>query len=317
MRALSLAGAGGAGVAAALSGLTLTSSQRAEAAERVVSDMGKLPHRQLGSQLGGMKISPVCMSYDWPRDLYAPALAAGINFVHKAGYWKELPEEFKSLPRESFYTDITVDSTPNRPDDYDGAYNQVVESLDKTGLKYFDIFRAHYGWHSVDAFKNKTGTYRAFERLHREGKVKYFGVSQHGDPSGRDYPRYPDIIQTQIDSGIIHSYQVFFSFEYPADITAIFDKASKSGIGMTAMKVVAHGMGKMRSNETAMQAMKAQGMPARACIREVLFHSRRQDGKPIFQTCVSNLQNLQMFEENVGALSPKVALADGFELEVA
>jgi diketogulonate reductase-like aldo/keto reductase len=315
MRALSLAGAGGVGVAAGLGGIALTRAQRAEAAEKMVADMGKLPHHTLGSQLGGMKVSPVCISSDWNHELFAPALAAGINFVHKAGYWKELPDEFKNLPRESYFTDITVDSTPDHPDDYDKAYAQVTDSLKNNGLKYYDIFRAHFGWRSLDAWKTQTGTYRAFERLKKEGKVKYFGVSQHGDSPG--YPRYPEIIEAQIESGLIHSYQVFFSYGYREDVVAIYDKASKSGIGMTAMKIYAHGREKARNDPAMMAAMKAPDMPARALIRNVLLHTKRQDGKPLFQTCVSNLQSMQMFEENVGALCPKVALRDGFDLEIA
>ena len=308
MRVLGVASAAGPGViAAGLTGFTLTRSQRAEAAEAVVGNMGKLPRVDMGKRLGHMKITPICICSDWNRDLYAPALAMGINFVHKAGYWRSMPDEFKNIPRESYYTDTTVDSTPDHPDDYDRAYGQVTSSLEKNGLKYYDIFRAHFGWKTVDAFKNQTGTYKAFLQLKKEGKVKYFGVSQH------PYVSYPEIIQAEIDSGLIDSMQVWNAYKEDPAVTEIFAKASKAGIGMTAMKIYANGHDKMRNDPAKMAELKAPDMVGRSLIRSVLSE-KRPDGKPIFQTCVTALGNMNFFEENVGAVAPKVAMRDGFDL---
>jgi len=104
----------------------LTASQVAEAQEAAVDQIGKLPKRQLGTRMGNMQVTPIVLCQDWNHSLYAPGIAAGINYFHKAGYWKEMPDEIKNLPRESYYTDITVDSTPNNPDDEEGAYRQVT-----------------------------------------------------------------------------------------------------------------------------------------------------------------------------------------------
>src|SRR5689334_1279954 len=74
MRALTLAGTAAPGLlTAALSGFSLTQSQRAEAAEAVVQGIGKLPKRKYGRT--GMMVTPICMSMDWNRELFAPALA--------------------------------------------------------------------------------------------------------------------------------------------------------------------------------------------------------------------------------------------------
>src|SRR5690349_17791431 len=86
VRTLAAATAGSGMVGAALAGCTLTASQRAEAGEAIADKVGKLPHHRLGTRMGDMQVASVSMSHDWPRDLHAPALAAGINFVHKAGY---------------------------------------------------------------------------------------------------------------------------------------------------------------------------------------------------------------------------------------
>jgi hypothetical protein len=44
---------------------------------------------------------------------------------------------------------------------------------------------------------------------------------------------------------------------------------------------------------------------------------RGSEGHPVFDCCVSQLRNFEMFEENVGAASPKIAAVDGFGLPYA
>ena len=315
VRVLSVASAGTGLVTAGLTGLSLTSSQRAEAAELIVETLGKLPTVKLGRL--PMKVTPICMAQDWSRDLLAPALELGINFIHKAGYWRTVPDEIKKLPRESYYTDITVDNTSpgHDPDNSEEAYNQVKDSLAKNDLKYYDIYRAHYGWHSPEKVKAENNTsYKAFLKLKKEGLVKYFGVSQHPyDGTEKEViEKYALMTQACIDSGIIDSMQVWYSYGYPKEVMDIFATASKAGIGMTAMKINAHGRGKMGADKERQVALKAEGMIGRALLREVMTQ-KRPDGKPIFHTCVSNLRNQQTFEENVGGVSKKVALRDGFD----
>jgi len=307
VRRLSAAVAGGGLVTAAFAGCTLTRSQRAEAAEAMVAAAGKLPKRRFGTRMGNMRVTPVAICQDWPPELYAPALALGINYVHKAGYWSELPEEFKKLPRESYITDITVDSTPNNPDDEEGAYRQVTESLKRNGLGYYDIFKAHFGWKSVADMREKRGTYRAFQRLKKEGKVKYFGVSQH------NWVPYPEIIAAQIDEGLIDTMQVFYSYATDPATEEVFAKAHKAGIGMMAMKIWSGGNGKMRNDPQMQAQMKAPGMPGRALIRHALW-VKGPDGKPIFDIVVTNTRNMDQFEENVAGVGERISQVDGFML---
>ena len=197
-------------------------------------------------------------------------------------------------------------------------------SLEANGLKYYDIFRAHFGWQGVGAFnKGDNASYRAFEKLKKEKKVKYFGVSQHPyiPRDGRivedraNY-HYSEIIQAEIDSGLIDSMQVWYSYGFPKDVEDVFAKASAAGIGMTAMKVYAYGHEKMRGDAARMAELKAPDQVGRALVRQILT-TNRPDGKPIFHTCVSRLSNNQVFEENAGGASPKIAQQDGFTENLA
>ena len=317
MQVLGAATAGSGMIASAFAGYALTPAQKAEAAEAVADKLGKLPKVNLGPRLGNMEITPVVFCQDNPRELLAPGLEAGMNFIHKAGYWRAMPDELKNVPRESYYTDITVDSTPNDPDNEERAYRQVVDSLAANGLKYYDIFRAHYGWHSVKAMKEQRGTHRAFDRLKKEGKVRYFGVSQHAGnrAGGGDFAPYQEMIAAQIDEGLICSIQAFIHHATPPEALAVFEKAHKAGIAITAMKTVAQGGASMRNDAARMTELKAQNMIGRACIRHVL-DLKGSDGKPYVDCAVSRIGNFQMFEENVGAAAKKAAAADGFHFVV-
>lgn len=313
VRNLSAAAAGGGLLSTAFAGCMLSKSQRAEAHEAVVDALGKLPKRKLSKRLGGMEVSRIVWCQDNQRDLLAPCLQAGMNFVHKAGYYgrRGLPDELKSLPRESFFCDTTVDNTSpgHDPTNYDEAYGQVNRELEATGLKYFDIFRAHYGWHTLASFnKGDNASYRAFKQLKKEGKVKYFAVSQHTKPE--DYETYSTMIQEQIDSGLVDSMQVWLSYATDKDSLAVLKKAHDAGIAITAMKTVAHGGRPMSQDANKQAELKAPGMVGRSCVRYVL-------GLPYVDCCVSSLHSFEQMEENLGAVAAKTASADGFTLHLA
>ncbi len=311
VRTLSAATAGGGLLTATFAGCALTRTQRAEANEALVDTLGKVPKRKLSARMGHMEISRIVICQDNSPDLLEPALAAGMNFIHKAGYFRRrggLPEALSKLPRDSFYCDTTVDNTSpgHDPSNEEEAYNQVVTELDRTGLRYFDIFRAHYGWRTLDSFnKGKNASFRAFERLKREGKVKHFGVSQHTKPE--DYETYMTMLKAQIDSGLIDSMQVWCHFGSSPEDLAAFEMAHKAGIAITAMKTVARGGRRMSADNSKQEELKAPGMPGRACIRYVL-------SQPYVDCCVSSLHSYEQFEENVGAIAEKTAAADGFHL---
>jgi diketogulonate reductase-like aldo/keto reductase len=321
VRVATVASAAGTGLAAAaFTGMSLTKSQRAEAAELIAHGLGKISKARYGTRHGNMMVSQMCICQDWNGELLRPAIEMGCNFIHKAGYWGNVPAEIKSLPRESFYTDTTVDNTSpgHNPDDEEAAYRQVKESLDRNGLKYYDVFRAHYGWHNLDSFnKGDNASYRAFKRLKKEGLVKYFGVSQHPYPNVPNSDnteraeKYADMIDAEVESGLVDSMQVWYSYGYPQAAKDAFARASKAGVAMCAMKVWSFGNGKMRGDAAKMTELKADGKVGRALIREVM-NEKRPDGKPIFCTCVSALGNMDVFEDNIGGVSPRVAMNDGF-----
>jgi len=315
VQALTLGASAGPGlIASALSGFALTATQRAEAHEAIVAGLGKLPTVKLGPRLGNMEIARIILCQDSAQDLIEPSLAAGMNFIHKAAYWPRngVPAAVRKLPRDSYYCDVTVDNTlpGHNPDDEEDAYHQVSDQLDRTGLKYFDIFRAHRGWKSRKSFNGgDNASHRAFKRLKREGKVRYFGVSQHA--TAGEYEDYVTMIDAEIASGVVDSIQCWISYDSKPEILAAFERAHRAGIAITAMKTIRYGGDKMKKDAAKQAELKAPGLMGRSCLRYALS-LKGADGHSFVDCAVVNLQNTDQFEENLGSISEKVALRDRF-----
>lgn len=63
---------------------------------------------------------------------------------------------------------------------YDKTMKAFEESMKKLGLEYLDLYMIHWPavarWHS-DWRKINRSTWKAFEQLYREGRIKAIGVS--------------------------------------------------------------------------------------------------------------------------------------------
>ncbi|KAI8339199.1 NADP-dependent oxidoreductase domain-containing protein [Chlamydoabsidia padenii] len=68
---------------------------------------------------------------------------------------------------------------------YDNCYQAVMDSLDKLGLDYLDLYLIHWPGTSKTKLsdpvnqKNRTESYRALETLYKEGKIKQIGISNY------------------------------------------------------------------------------------------------------------------------------------------
>ncbi len=143
----------------------------------------KLPTRRYGRT--GLEIGWLVGASDWPKELIPRAVNAGVNYWHKAQRWtaSTLPPAIKSQPRESYYLECVVDRVNgdhNRGQiDEEQHYQFVKKCLKQSGVGYYDVFKFHFGYHSVEEAKQNPGMVKAFERLKKEGLVKHLAISQH------------------------------------------------------------------------------------------------------------------------------------------
>lgn len=107
-------------------------------------------------------------------DAVSSALSVGYRLIDTAGFYDNEEGVGKAIKdsgisREEIFVTSKV---WNDKQGYDSTLKAFDESLDKLGLDYLDLYLIH--WPVSGKFKD---TWRALEKIYREGKVRAIGVS--------------------------------------------------------------------------------------------------------------------------------------------
>ena len=151
-----------------------------------------MDHRNLGS--GGVKVSPLClgtMMFGGPTDeatagrIVAKAKEQGVNFIDTAdGYAGGKSEEVTGRAignrRHDWVLATKLGNVRGPWPNHGGLSRKWViqcaeESLRRLGTDYIDILYLHKEDHDTPLAE----TVRALAALQRDGKIRYFGVSNH------------------------------------------------------------------------------------------------------------------------------------------
>jgi uncharacterized protein len=285
---------GATGVAGlALSGAgSLTSS----ASETV----GKLPRRHYGRT--GLEISALVGAFDWSPDVIPLAVEAGVNYWHKAHRWTAdtMPAAIKSQPRESYHLEVVVDRVGGDHMkghiDEEQHYQFVKQCVAKSGLGYYDVFKFHFGYHSIEEAKTEMGVIRAYERLKREGLVKHLAISQHHYNNIGGDMAY-DIVTYLMDHSPYEAAQFFYTYGDKKEIQDVIALAKQKDFGVIAMKTMG-GVGRA-SDDKKFQTMLAEprftgSTPGAAMVKWLMSN-------PNLTAAVITTKNFDQLQENFNA----------------
>jgi predicted aldo/keto reductase-like oxidoreductase len=105
----------------------------------------------------------------------------------------------------------------------------VEGSLKRLQTDYLDVCIIH----EVNTLERLMAPtfHEAFDRLHEQGKVRFFGVSSHT-------PNLEEVMRHAVDSGRFHMLLVAYNFKNWPDLTDIFRTAHERGVGVVAMKTL-------------------------------------------------------------------------------
>ncbi len=281
---------GATGVAAAsLAGLPVLADDKAAP--------DKLPTRRYGRT--GLEIGWLVGASDWPKELIPRAVNAGVNYWHKAQNWNAdtLPPALKKLPREAYYLECVVDRvngdhTRGKIDE-ERHYDFVKDRLKKSGVGYYDVFKFHFGYHSIEEAKQNSGMVRAFERLKKEGLVKHLAISQHHYNSiGGDMAW--EIMHYLADNRPYEATQFFHTYGDRKEVAEWIEVAKKKDIGTIAMKTMG-GVGRAANDEKFKKLLadpKFQGStPASAMVKWL------RSNENLTAAVIAN-KNFDQFREN-------------------
>ena len=228
----------GAAGSAALAGLgALGGNALAETTSQT-----KLPTRRYGRT--GLDISALIGASDWNKDVIPFAVQSGVNYWHKAQRWnaQTMPEAIKSQPRESYYLECVVDrvdgDNAHGRIDEEQHYQFVKDCVQKSGAGYYDVFKFHYGYHSIEEAKTNPGMVKAYERLKKEGLVKHLVLSQHhykDKDIGGDMAY--DIVPYLMDNLPYEAAQFFYTYGDKKEIGEVIEMGKKKIFGTIAMKI--------------------------------------------------------------------------------
>jgi len=289
---------GATGVAAAsIAGLPVLAEEQAAP--------DKLPKRRYGRT--GLEIGWLVGASDWSKDIIPRAVNAGVNYWHKAHAWssESLPPALRSQPRESYYLECVVDRVKGDhmrgQIDEEEHYQFVKRRLKDSGVGYYDVFKFHFGYHSVEEAKTNPGMVKAFERLKKEGLVKHLAISQHHYNSIKGDMAW-EILTYLADHRPYEATQFFYTYGDRKEIGEWIDLAKKKDIGTIAMKSMG-GVGRA-ANDGKFQKLladpKYQGSaPAPAMVKWLKSNEN-------LTAAVIAIKNIEQFKENVGAAASLV-----------
>ena len=105
------------------------------------------------------------------------ALKAGYRHVDSAQYYENEGEVGRAVlasgvPREQVFVTTKIINPVN--DSVEETYKSCKESVEKTGLKYLDLFLIHT---PTSGPKGREIMWKALEKVQREGSVRSIGVS--------------------------------------------------------------------------------------------------------------------------------------------
>ena len=259
-----------------------------------------LPRRRYGRT--GLQISTLVGASDWSADVIPLAVKAGVNYWHKAQKWSSetFPAALKSQPREAYHLEITVDRVGGDHKhgriDEEQHYQYVKKCVANSGVGYFDVFKFHFGFHSVQEAKTDAGVVRAFERLQKECLVKHLALSQHHyNDIGGDMAF--EILNYLMDKTPFAAAQFFYTYGDRKETQDLIALAKQKDFGTIAMKTMG-GVGRAAADKkfSALLAEPkfAGSTPATAMVKWLM-------GNPGLTAAVIATKNFDQLSENVAA----------------
>ncbi|MCE0499561.1 MAG: aldo/keto reductase [Methylacidiphilales bacterium] len=273
---------------------------------------GKLPLRRYGRT--GLQISALVGASDWSPDVIPMAVAAGVNYWHKAHHWnaQNMPDALKSQPRESYYLEVVVDrvdgDNAHGRIDEEQHYQFVKKCVADSGVGYYDVMKFHFGYHSLNEAKTDLGMVRAYQRLKNEGLVKHFAISQHHYKNIGGDMAY-EILPYVMDNLPYEAAQFFYTYGDKQEISDLIALAKQKDFGAIAMKTMG-GVGRA-STDPKFQTMLAEprfngSTPGAAMVKWLMSN-------PNLTAAVIATKNFDQLQENLGAAQQSALVSEDRE----
>jgi aryl-alcohol dehydrogenase-like predicted oxidoreductase len=214
--------------------------------EVVSSPIQPLPERQLGNTgisipilgLGGAGQTPLSKhgQESGAIAIIEAAVKLGIRYFDTASSYGP-SEDYLGKVLPPFRSQVLI-ATKTAKRDYDGAWRDLEQSLQRLQTDYIDFWQLHHVSFEEDLEKifEKNGAAKAIEEAKAQKIIRFSGITGHHEPHviAQALQRYPfDMTLVTLNAADIHHPRPFSQTVLPV--------AQEKNVGVIAMKVPAYG----------------------------------------------------------------------------
>jgi hypothetical protein len=242
----------------------------------------KLDFRTLGRT--GLKVTTVgfgCMITSDPS-VVTRAADLGINYFDTArGYQHGNNERMVGAALGAKRKQIVL-STKTEATNKAGLQEQLETSLRELKTDYIDIWYLH----SKDNVADVTDEMIEVQQIAKQqGKIRFAGVSTH---------KPQILLPWMAQKGVFDVALTVYNFSMDAGVDQAIDTATKAGMGVVAMKVMAGGFRSLRPTDPVYGELKRDGAML-AALKWVLK-------KPQISTTIPGMTDMDQLDENLKAM---------------
>jgi len=261
-----------------------------EPADTKPNTPAKLEYRILGRT--GLKVTTVgfgCMITSDPS-VVERAADIGINYFDTARSYQHGNNERMVGAALGTKRKQIVLSSKTEASDKAGLLSQLDTSLRELKTDYLDIWYLH----SKDKTADVTDEMIEVQQLaKKQGKIRFAGVSTHA-------PQL--LLPWMAQKGVFDVALTVCNFSMDATVDEAIETASKAGIGVVAMKVMAGGFKDVKPSDPLYSKLKRSGAML-AALKWVLQ-------KPHIATTIPGMTDMDQLDENLQAMAHPFAAAD-------
>jgi predicted aldo/keto reductase-like oxidoreductase len=251
----------------------------------------KLDYRTLGRT--GLKVTTVgmgCMITSDPS-VITRAADLGINYFDTArGYSHGNNERMVGTALASRRKDVII-STKSHAPNKEELQKHLETSLRELNTDYIDIWYLH-GKNSPDEIPDDM--IEVQQQAKKQGKVRFTGVSTHGGQQ--------QLLPWMAKKGVFDVVLAAYNFTMDAGMDQAIEIASKAGLGVVAMKVMAGGPRRLKSGDPNLKRFTQEGAML-AALKWVIK-------KPSIATTIPSITDMDQLDENLKAMANPLSAGD-------
>lgn len=251
----------------------------------------KLEYRTLGRTK--LKVTTVgfgCMITSDPS-VITRAADIGITYFDTArGYQQGNNERMVGAALKNKRKQIVL-STKSGAKDKDGLLKDLDTSLREIGTDYIDIWYLHGKNSPADV---RDDMIEAQQLAKKQGKIRFAGVSSH---TGQK-----ELLPWMAQKGVFDVALISYNFSMASNLDAAIETATKAGIGIVAMKVMAGGFRSLRPGDAIREKLSHEG----AMLSALKWTLKNKN----IATTIPSMTDMDQLDENLKAMAQPFAASD-------